>query len=126
MSHHCKLKIEGIGIGRPMNDENRLIEEGVDVLVSTFQRIKPLIEKKLVFFSNVKWMVVDEVDTLYDMGKLPSIMENLLIGAKKSQEKSMLEIVLSGTTRSQELVKYLKDNLGDITELVDKRTHLNL
>lgn len=109
-----------------MNDENRLIEEGVDVLVSTFQRIKPLIEKKLVFFSNVKWMVVDEVDTLYDMGKLPSIMENLLIGAKKSQEKSMLEIVLSGTTRSQELVKYLKDNLGDITELVDKRTHLNL
>lgn len=33
--------------------------------MSTFQRIKPLIEKKLLFFSNVKWMVVDEVDTLY-------------------------------------------------------------
>lgn len=98
----------------------------MDVLVSTFQRIKPLIEKKLLFFSNVKWMVVDEIDTLYEMGKLPSIMENLLIGARKAQEKSPLQVVLSGTTRSQELVKYLQANLGEITEITDKRTHLNL
>jgi superfamily II DNA/RNA helicase len=115
VSHHCKLKIEGIGIGRTINEENKLVEDGVDVLVSTYQRIKPLIEKKLLFLSNMKWLVVDEVDTLFEMGKLPAIMENLLIGAKKSQENSLLEIVLSGTTRSHELIKYLNVNLGEIT-----------
>lgn len=98
----------------------------MDVLVSTLQRMKPLIEKKVVLFSNVKWLVVDEIDTLYEMGKLPAIMEHVLIGARKAQEKTPLEIVLSGTTRSQELVKYLHANLGEINEISDKRTHLNL
>ena len=77
-----------------------MVEEGVDVLVSTYQRMKPLIEKNMIYFSNVQWMVVDEVDTLFEMGKLPAIMENLLIGGRKSQEKNPLEIILSGTTRS--------------------------
>jgi superfamily II DNA/RNA helicase len=58
--------------------------------VSTYQRIKPLIDKKIIFFSNLKWMVVDEIDTLFEMGKLPAIMEGLLMGAKKSQETSLL------------------------------------
>jgi hypothetical protein len=70
--------------------------------------------------------VVDEADTLFETGKLSSIMDNLLLTAKKSQANTLLEIILSGTTRSHELIKYLKDNLGEITELVDKNTHLNL
>lgn len=60
------------------------------------------------------------------MGKLPAIMEGILIGAKRAQEKSPLEVILSGTTRSQELQKYLAANLGELREVVDRKTHLNL
>lgn len=61
------------------------MEEGVDMLVSTFQRLKPLIDKKILFLSNLKWLMIDEIDTLFEMGKLPAVMEHLLIGAKQAQ-----------------------------------------
>lgn len=74
----------------------------------------------------MKWLVVDELDTLYDTGKLTSIMDNLLTNAKITQEKTPLEVILSGTTRSHELLKYITDNVGEVTDLVDKNTHINL
>lgn len=70
------------------------------MLVSTYQRIKPLINNQKIFFSHLKWMVVDEVDTLFETAKLTSITEHMLVAAKKAQEKNPLEIILSGTTRS--------------------------
>ncbi len=57
----------------------------MDVLVSTYQRIKPLISNKQMYLSHLKWMVVDEVDTLFETAKLTSIMDHMLIAAKKAQ-----------------------------------------
>jgi hypothetical protein len=45
LAHHCKIKVEGINIGRSMAEERRAIDTGIDVLVSTYPRINPLIAK---------------------------------------------------------------------------------
>jgi hypothetical protein len=39
MSHHCKIKIDGIGLGRTLIEEKKLVENGVDILASTFSRL---------------------------------------------------------------------------------------
>ncbi len=53
--------------------------------MSTYQRIKPLISNQKIYLSHLKWMVVDEVDTLFETAKLTSITEHMLIAAKKMQ-----------------------------------------
>lgn len=38
---------------------------GVDIVMSTFSRLSMQMESKIIFLSNLKWIVVDEVDTLF-------------------------------------------------------------
>lgn len=40
-----------------------MIENGVDILVSTYKRLQGFVERKEVFLSNLEWIVVDEADT---------------------------------------------------------------
>lgn len=39
IAHHCKLKVEGLGIGRSLSEENKTIVDGVDILLSTYSRL---------------------------------------------------------------------------------------
>jgi superfamily II DNA/RNA helicase len=109
-----------------MVEERKSIDNGVDVLVSTYPRLTPLLDKGELFLTNLKWIVVDEIDTLYEMGRLSAIVERLLIKSEELKEERNIKIILSGTTNSQELQGYLKGKLGDLVEIVDKNTHFNL
>lgn len=123
IAHHSKFKIEGINIGRTMVEERKTIENGVDILVSTYLRLTPLLDKGELFLTNLKWIVVDEIDTLYEMGRLSAIVERLLM---RFGEEGSVRMILSGTTCSKELRGYLKSKLGELIEIVDKNTHFNL
>jgi superfamily II DNA/RNA helicase len=63
ISHHCKFKIEGLNLGKSLNEESEVIENGVDVLVSTYKRLTGFIQRRQLFLSNLEWMVIDEADT---------------------------------------------------------------
>jgi superfamily II DNA/RNA helicase len=67
-----------LGIGKSLNEEDKSLEAGIDILFGSYQRIKPLIEKQSLYFSHLKWIVVDEIDTLFDTGKLMPIVDNIL------------------------------------------------
>lgn len=50
----------------------------MDILFASYQRIHSLLDKQSLYLSHLKWVVVDEIDTLYDTGKLFPILDNLL------------------------------------------------
>lgn len=66
MSHHVKMKCEGVGIGRTQAQEEEKVREGVDVLVTGYRRFKRMLDHRKVFLSNLSWVVVDEVDTIFE------------------------------------------------------------
>lgn len=59
-----------MGVGRNLSDEKQSIKDGVDVLVSTESKLNWLLEDRTLFLSNLKWLVIDEVDTLFETAKL--------------------------------------------------------
>jgi superfamily II DNA/RNA helicase len=62
----------------------------VDILFASYQRIHSLLDKQSLYLSHLKWVVVDEIDTLYDTGKLFPILDNLLKRSVNSpQEKAI-------------------------------------
>lgn len=61
-----------------------------------------MLENHIVYLSNMKWLVVDEVDTLFETGKLNSIIENIALKTKRMQvEGKKVNILFSGTTHPQ-------------------------
>lgn len=65
LSHFCKARCDGIGIGASLFSEDKLVKEGVDVLVSTNVRFSRMEAKKKLFLTYTDWIVIDEVDTLF-------------------------------------------------------------
>lgn len=62
----------------------------MDILFASYQRIHSLLDKQSLYLSHLKWVVVDEIDTLYDTGKLFPILDNLLKRSVNSpQEKAI-------------------------------------
>ena len=59
ISHHCKLKFEGLGIGSSLYQEQKAVTDGVDVLISSNSRLELQLQKKNIFLSNLKWLVID-------------------------------------------------------------------
>ena len=51
ISHFAKFKSAGIGIGKSMVEEQRCLENGVDVLFSTQSRIERMLHQRKAYLS---------------------------------------------------------------------------
>lgn len=65
ISHHSKLKVEGLGIGKTLKEEKQSVINGVDLLISTYSRFSMQLQKNNLYTSHLKWLVIDETDTLF-------------------------------------------------------------
>lgn len=59
--------------GVSFNEQDKLIDRGVDVLIATPGRLLDHFERGKLILSDVKIMVVDEADRMLDMGFIPDI-----------------------------------------------------
>jgi ATP-dependent RNA helicase RhlE len=59
--------------GVSFNEQDKLIDKGVDVLIATPGRLLDHFERGKLILSDVKIMVVDEADRMLDMGFIPDI-----------------------------------------------------
>jgi superfamily II DNA/RNA helicase len=124
IAHHAKIKVEGLGLGRSLNDERRSIMDGVDILISSHAKMQTQLENNSVYLSNLKWLVVDETDTIFEIGKLEKVIREFLERTKNMANPP--KILFSGTTSPPDLKQLLKKELKDYTEIIDKNTHMNL
>ena len=98
---HCLI----IG-GENMDDQIKLLDRGVDVLIATPGRLLDLFERGRIILSDIKVLVIDEADRMLDMGfipdiekickKLPVIRQTLMFSATMAPEiKRLTEQFLS-------------------------------
>ncbi len=82
--------------GESMNDQIKVIDSGVDVLIATPGRLLDLFERGRLLLNDVKILVIDEADRMLDMGfipdvekivsKLPKIRTTLMFSATMPKE----------------------------------------
>lgn len=99
--NHCLI----IG-GENMDDQIKLLDRGVDVLIATPGRLLDLFERGRIILSDIKVLVIDEADRMLDMGfipdiekickKLPVLRQTLMFSATMAPEiKRLTEQFLS-------------------------------
>lgn len=123
--HHIKLKAGGIGLIHSYMQEKKMLDEGVDILISTIDRLESHRKKGNVFLSKAMFMVIDEADTLIDSGFKDQIEEYIGICVKNK-----IKTVFVSATFTTPLGKVFDQNFGKnsdvLKKIVEKKTHMNL
>ena len=81
ISHHVKLRIRSLIGGQRNKMTKSLKDQSYEILVATPNKLLKLVKNKEVHLSDVKYLVFDEADTLFDMGFKKDI-EGLLHNVK--------------------------------------------
>lgn len=68
ISHHVKLRIRSLVGGQRNKSSKTLKEQSYEIIVATPNRLLQAIQKKEISLQELKWLVFDEADTLFDMG----------------------------------------------------------
>lgn len=99
-------------------DQEKKIAKGIDILVATSGRLRDHIKNKTVDLSSVTTVVIDEVDTMLDMGFLEDI-ESILPHVGPTRQ-----IMMFSATLSQNVKKLAKEFLSDpvVIEITPQRS----
>lgn len=99
-SKYTNIKSLVIFGGVSQNPQVKALKEGVDVLIATPGRMLDLYNQKFLKLNNVKYFVLDEADSMLDMGMihdvkriisyLPKVRQNIFFSATMPKEISKL------------------------------------
>ncbi|HXV24051.1 MAG TPA: DEAD/DEAH box helicase [Alphaproteobacteria bacterium] len=70
---HTKLSMALLIGGESMDEQMRVLNRGVDVLIATPGRLLDLFDRGKVLLNDVKTLVIDEADRMLDMGFIPDV-----------------------------------------------------
>ena len=94
-SYH-KLSVSLLIGGIPLNEQDKELNKGVDILIATPGRLIDHINRGNILFNDLKILVIDEADRMLDMGfipdieliskKIPKIRQTLFFSATLSKE----------------------------------------
>lgn len=104
---HLDIKHTTVVGGLSHKDQIRKINNGVDILVATPGRLKDHLEKKAINLSSIQTLVLDEADTMLDMGFLEDIE---LLFANASHHR---QVLMFSATLNQNVKKLAKEFLND-------------
>ncbi|GGZ22370.1 DEAD/DEAH box family ATP-dependent RNA helicase [Echinicola pacifica] len=141
LGKHTDLRYVALYGGLGPKTQIEIIQEGVDIIVSTPGRFLEIYSKGEIFVRNIKTMILDEADKMMDMGFMPQIRsilevipvkrQNMLFSAtfsdrveKISQEflefPERIEIALQATTADTvSQTKYYVPNIKTKINLLD-------
>ena len=71
--------------GVSQHAQEQMLRRGVDILVATPGRLLDLVSQRLVAFSGLEVLVLDEADRMLDMGFLPDVKRILAVLPRKRQ-----------------------------------------
>ncbi|KAL8186965.1 UNVERIFIED_CONTAM: Nucleolar RNA helicase 2 [Gekko kuhli] len=119
-----KLTVACFYGGTAYNGQHDLIRNGIDILVGTPGRIKDHLQNGKLDLSNLKHVVLDEVDQMLDMGFAEQVEEILVCAYKKDSEDNPQTLLFSATCPHwvyDVAKKYMKSKYEQI-DLIGKRT----
>lgn len=103
----CSVILGGVN----QSSQIELLKKGVDVLVATPGRLLDLINQKYVKLDNIKTLVLDEADTMLDMGFIKDVKK--IISFTPIQKQTLL----FSATMSKEIIKLSEDLLVNHIEV---------
>ena len=96
LSSFHKLSVSLLIGGTPLNEQDKELNKGVDILIATPGRLIDHINRGNILFNDLKILVIDEADRMLDMGfipdieliskKIPKIRQTLFFSATLSKE----------------------------------------
>ncbi|XP_027316556.1 nucleolar RNA helicase 2 [Anas platyrhynchos] len=119
-----KLSVACFYGGTPYKAQFDLLKIGIDILVGTPGRINDHIQNSKLDLSNVKHVVLDEVDHMLDMGFAEQVEEILGFAYKKGSENNPQTLLFSATCPHwvyDVAKKYMKGEYEQI-DLIGKKT----
>lgn len=100
LGHHLDIKIGCFYGGVGYNTQERLLKEGVEIIVGTPGRLLDFHQKRKLDFNRINIVVIDEADRMFDMGFLPDIRKILDGVSRGSVGQAMLfSATLDAATR---------------------------
>ena len=125
--HEVRLKTLAIFSGQKMDLELRELNDGVDILIGTPDRIDKHRVNNSLTFNNVQQIVIDESDTIIDAG----FSRHLDLFCKELQKRSRFTFV--SATVPPSLKKFVESHFSYeeskenyIKKVIESSTHLNL
>ena len=70
---YCKLNKALLVGGESVNEQMKVLDKGVDVLIATPGRLLDLFDRGAILLNDIKVLVIDEADRMMDMGFIPDI-----------------------------------------------------
>ena len=118
------LDVERLAVfgGVSVNEQTRKLSKGVEILVATSGRLMEHLRNNTVNLSSVSTVVIDEVDTMLDMGFLEDI-EKILPNVGPNRQIMMLSATLN-----QNVKKLAKEFLTDpvVIEVSSQRSSVKI
>lgn len=93
MGKYTGIQVVAIYGGQPIDIQLSLLDRGVQIIVGTPGRIIDLIERGALSFGKVKFVVLDEADTMLDMGFIDDI-EYILNEIPPSRQLSLFSATM--------------------------------
>ncbi|WP_420372114.1 DEAD/DEAH box helicase [Poseidonibacter lekithochrous] len=117
-ARHVEIKKTVVFGGVSSTEQARKLAKGVDILVATPGRLLEHIRNKTVNLSSVQTLVVDEVDTMLEMGFLEDI-ETIF-----AQASTTRQIMMFSATLNQNVKKLAKEFLSNpaVIEIASQRS----
>ncbi|XP_058652306.1 LOW QUALITY PROTEIN: nucleolar RNA helicase 2 [Onychostoma macrolepis] len=119
-----KLSVTCFYGGSSYNPQMEAIRNGIDILVGTPGRIRDHLQNNKLDLSQLKHVVLDEVDQMLDMGFAEQVEEILSMSYKKDAEEKPQTLLFSATCPSwvyDVAKKYMRSQFIHV-DLIGKRT----
>ena len=129
MSHHVSIRSVGcIGGEKDSIMYKRLKERPVDILVGTPGTILDLLRKRRISFLNLRYMVFDEADTMYDSsfkGITDQLLKSALPNAGGYVKGRHRKFVFAAATLPRHgVLNHIKDSIKDISLVTANLHHI--
>ncbi|MEM8987136.1 MAG: DEAD/DEAH box helicase [Pseudomonadota bacterium] len=116
--------------GASINKQKNVLRRGVDILIATPGRLEDLLKQDAVSFKAVRYLVLDEVDQMLDMGfihairaitaKLPEERQSLFFSATMPREIARLAHALLSEPVRVELKTEARPNINQRVMFLEK------
>ncbi|WP_228286342.1 DEAD/DEAH box helicase [Arcobacter vandammei] len=119
-SKYIDIKRVAIFGGISSKEQEKKLANGVDIVVATTGRLLEHIKNNTINLSSVERVVIDELDTMLDMGFLEEV-EKILPNIGKNRQISMFSATINSTVK-----KLAKEFLTDpiVIEVTNQREHV--
>jgi ATP-dependent RNA helicase RhlE len=85
MIEGCNIKAQMLYGGTKLETNKKALSQSNDIVIATPGRLKELIQNKAIILSRVEYLVLDEADTILDMGFFPDIEKIMAYLPEKRQ-----------------------------------------